>query len=113
MTIVKRKVESAPIKYVTLSQQKPGDTLVVGEFIGTSKVPNFAKDGEVPLHKFQTDDGIVALNSAGQLDFLMSKIDPGSTVEVVFLGKETIVRKNGQKTKANQFEVSILEEEVA
>jgi hypothetical protein len=114
MTIVKRKVESTPKKYVKYSELKPGATVVVGNYLGSPLVPNFAKDGEVPEHQFQDEDGnITALNSAGQLNFLLAKVEIGSLVEVLYLGKESITRKNGQKTKANQFEVSILEEQSA
>lgn len=114
MTIVKRKIEASQTKkYVKYSELKPGATVVVGQYIGSPMVPNYAKDGEVPEHQFQTDEGITALNSAGQLNYLLTKIELGSVVEIIYLGKESITRKNGQKTKANQFEVSILEEEKA
>lgn len=111
MTIVKRKVQSAPIKYVKYSEAKAGDTLVIGNYVGSPLVLNFNKDKEVPQHQFQDDEGnTVALNSAGQLDYLMKKVEIGSLVEVLFLGQEALTIK-GKKVKANQFEVSVLEED--
>lgn len=110
MTVVKRKVQSAPIKYVKYSEAKPGDVLVLGNYVGSPMVLNFNKDKEVPQHQFQDEEGnTTALNSAGQLDYLMKKVEVGSVVEVVFLGQEALTIK-GKKVKANQFEVSILGE---
>lgn len=113
MTIIKKKVTSAPMKFVKYSELKPGATVVIGEYLGSPMVPNFDGDAEVPQHRFKTDDGLVALNSAGQLNNLLSNVSVGDTIEVIFLGKESVTLKGGKKVKINQFEVSILEQEAA
>lgn len=103
------------IRYVKFSQAKPGDVLVLGMFEGTKQVPKYkGRDGEtVPQHNFKTEDGtIVALGSAGQLNFLMRDISVGSLVEVVFLGKQEYKdRRTGKMETANQFEVNVFEVE--
>ena len=110
MTIIKKKVTASNIKFIKYSELKPGATAVLGEFMGSKMVPNYDGDAEVPSHRFKTDEGIVALNSAGQLDNLLTNVAIGDTVEILYLGKEPITLKNGKKVKVNQFEVNILEE---
>jgi len=111
-TLVKKKIGSGSVRYVKYSEAKPGDTLVVGTFQGTELVPSYDKKSEVPIHTFVTEDEeIVKLNSAGQLNKLLSMVQPGTTLEVTFLGKEKFKSKDGRTLYANQFEVNELVEE--
>jgi len=110
MTVIKRKIESTPLKYVKYSEAKQGDTLVIGDYLGSPMVDNYDKTDKVPQHQFNTDEGLVALNSAGQLNYLLKKVEVGQTVEIIFLGKEKTTI-NGKKVSVNNFEVSILEGE--
>ena len=111
MTTIKQKVSlgTGP-KYVKYSEAKPGETLVVGTYKGTRMVPNFNKDGEVPSHTFETEEGTVVLNSASELNKLLATVEAGTEVDVTFLGTEKLKNKKGQPYKANKFEVSILVE---
>lgn len=111
MTIIRQKAEKpGAIKFVKISEAKPGDVLVLGELVSTEQVPNFNKDGEVSLHKFNTDTGLVGLNGSKLLDGLLGQFEVGDTIEVVYLGKEPGVSKDGKKFKRNTFEVVKLTE---
>ena len=110
-TINKVKVELAKAKYVKYSEAKPGQTLVQGTFLGTKMVPNYDKDAEVPSHSFETDDGTVILNSASSLDRLLATVEPGSPLEITFLGKEKKKNKAGKSYSQNSFEVNLLVQE--
>ena len=107
-TITKVKVSTSKATYVKYSDAKPGDTLVIGTYIGTKMVPNFNKDGEVPSHQFETDAGLTILNSASELNKLLEQVEEGSEVDVTFLGTEKLKNKKGQPYKANKFEVNLL-----
>jgi len=114
-TVTKKKLVAADtVKYVKYSEAKPGQTLVVGKFLGTKQVKKFnGKEGEtVPLHTFNTDEGEIALNSASSLNRILDGVEPGTTLEVVFLGKESKQNKDGIKYRENTFEVNELTEEV-
>jgi hypothetical protein len=110
MTVIKTKVALPRPTYVKYSEAKQGQTLVVGTFLGSKLVPNFNKDGEVPAHQFETDEGLTILNSASDLNKQLEQVTEGQVVEVVFLGTEKLKNKKGQPYKANKFEVSILKE---
>lgn len=122
MTAEKIKI-SGVIKYLKWTDKKPGDVLVVGEYLGEVEVPKYkGRDGEtVPQHRFKLEDGtIAALGSAGQLNFILRsaretlqarQLDGESPclVEVIFLGKEEYVNKRTKKVEeANQFEVNLI-----
>lgn len=111
MTVVKKKLGGSSLKFVKYSESTEGDVLALGEFLGTELVASYDKKSQVPLHKVRTEDGtVVALNSAGQLNHILKDVTPGTTIEVVFLGKESIKTKDGKRTTANQFEVNELTE---
>lgn len=106
--------------YVSLRDKKPGDILVVGVFSGSRMVKNNLHDdanprskAEVPLHEFVTDGGdIVCLNSAGQLDFLLGKKEPGTQLAITYEGKEGFTDKSTgkpSKFKAHKFHIEELE----
>jgi len=118
MTVVKQKVELQKPTYVKYSEAKPGQTLVVGTFLGTKMVKPYKptnKDGsvnpDVPSHSFETDEGEVRLNSATSLNRLLAQIEPGTPVDITFLGKEKKKSKDGDVYSENTFEVSILVEQ--
>lgn len=109
MNYVKIKTQlPKSVKYVKVSEAKPGDTLVLGSYIGAKQVDNYNKDGKVNLHSFETDDGVTNLNGSTLLDRLLAEHTPGDVIEVVFTGKENKTNKEGKKYKQNQFEVSKL-----
>lgn len=109
MTIVRIKAElPKQIKFVKISEHKPGDSLVLGKLISTEEVDNYNKDGKVNLHKFETEAGIVAINSNKVLDKLIAQFPVGSTLEIFYTGKEHGVRKDGKKIQFNMFEVELL-----
>lgn len=112
MTIVKQKVELPRANYVKYSEAKPGQTLVVGKFLGTKMVTKYnTTTGEtVPSHTFDADGEIIILNSAAGLDRLLATVEPGTLLDITFLGKESKVSKEGKKYKQNVFEVSVLSE---
>jgi hypothetical protein len=116
MTVVKKKL-SASVKYVKYSAAKPGETVALGVFKGTELVPAFDPTApHVPQHTIIDEDGTeVKLNSAGQLNHILKSVEPGTPIEVVYLGKEKIKSKTGRVVEANQFEVNELvdEEDVA
>ena len=107
--VIKRKIELPKRTFVKYSESKPGQTLVVGEFLGSQSVQNYQKTMEVPLHVFNTDSGEVCLNSSRELDNLLQQVEIGQIVDVTFLGKEKIKNKAGLTLTQNKFEVSILE----
>lgn len=115
MTIVKKKLETGITKFVKYSTLTQGDLVVCGKFLGTEEVPKYKakpKDPLVPQHKFLDDEGnTVILNSAAKLDKILQKVETGTLLEVVFLGKETFTDKSGDVFPVNCFEVSELEEE--
>jgi hypothetical protein len=111
MTVIRQKVELPKAKYIKYSEAKVGQTLVLGTFLGTKMVPNFDKDAEVPSHTFETDEGTVILNSASSLDRLLTTVEPGTPLEITFLGKEKKKNKTGKSYSQNAFEVNILVEE--
>lgn len=113
MTVIRKKIGSGPVKYVKYSTAKAGDVLAVGVFQGTELVKAFdPKQPDVPQHTIvDEDETILKLNSAGQLNHLLKSVEPGSMIEVVFLGKEKIKSKTGRMVEANQFEVHELVEE--
>lgn len=111
MTTVRIKAEKpGAIKFVKISEAKPGDILVLGELVSSEDVPNFNKDGTVKLHKFNTDTGLVGLNGSRLLDGLLDQFEIGDTIEITFLGKEPGVSKDGKKFRRNTFEVVKLTE---
>jgi len=113
MTVIKKKLGSGLTKFVKYSSLNQGDLVVLGKFLGTDEVPRYKakpKDPLVPQHKFEDEEGnIVVLNSAAKLDKILSRVEPGTTLEVVFLGKEEYKDKTGQTLSSNTFEVSELE----
>ncbi len=115
MTIVKKKLSASAVKYVKYSEAKPGDTLALGTFKGTELVKAYdPKQPDVPQHTIIDEDGNeVKLNSAGQLNYILRNVQPGTPIEVVYLGKEKIKSKTGRVVEANQFEVNELLEEEA
>ena len=109
MTIVRVRAElPKPIKYVKISEYKPGDILVLGSLVSTEEVDNFNKDGKVNLHKFETDEGVVGLNGSRVLDQLIGQFEYGSVLEITYTGKEPGVSKDGKKFKRNTFVVDQL-----
>ena len=116
MTTLVRKKIVAP-KYVKYSQLKAGDLAAIGIFIGTEEVDNFTKTAKVPQHTIQDQEtgAITKLPSAGQLNWALSNVEPGTLIEVIFLGKEKIKNKQGLTVDSNQFEINTfteVEEEV-
>lgn len=109
MTVVKRKISSV-VKYVKYSEAKPGETVALGVFKGTDLVKAYdPKQPDVPQHTIIDEDGLeLKLNSAGQLNHILRGVTPGTTIEVVYLGKEKIKSKTGRIVEANQFEVNEL-----
>lgn len=113
MTIVKRKI-SGVCKYVKYSLLQPGETVVIGEFKGTEMVCGYKSTvANSPQHTFIDGDGEeIKLNSAGQLNRILSSVPVGTLLEVIFLGKEQ-VSLNGRTVPVNQFEVSELYDDEA
>lgn len=109
MTVVKKKL-GASVKYVKYSEASPGQTLAIGTFKGTELVKAYdPKQPDVPQHTIIDEDGQeIKLNSAGQLNHILRGVSPGTTIEVVYLGKEKIKSKTGRVVEANQFEVNEL-----
>ena len=108
MTVIKQKVELSKAKFVKYSEAKPGQTLVQGIFLGTKMVDNYDKDDKVPSHAFQTDEGTVILNSACSLNRLLNIVEPGTALEITYLGKEKKKNKAGKSYSQNAFEVNVL-----
>ena len=122
MTVSKIKV-SGVVKYVKWTDKKPGDVLVVGEYIDEIQVPKYkGRPGETSsAHRFRLEDGSTAqLGSAGQLNFILRQTkeilisrqldgDVPCMVEVIFLGKQQYTDKKTKKVEeANQFEVNLI-----
>ena len=114
MTVVKKKLSASSVKYVKYSEAKPGDTLAIGTFKGTELVKAYdPKQPDVPQHTVVDEDGTeLKLNSAGQLNYILKNVDPGTVIVVVYLGKEKIKSKTGRVVEANQFEVNELCEDI-
>jgi len=122
--LVKKKVElpASAIKYVKYSECKPGDTLVVGKYLESKMVPNFNKDGEVPLHLFEDfyTKGTLALNSSAELNRILENkhfdtskfadVKVGSWYEITYLGKEKGKTKDGKSYMSHTFQVDPLED---
>ncbi len=113
MTLIRKKVGSGTVKFVKYSTASPGDVLATGIFQGSELVKAYdPKQPDVPQHTIvDEDENILKLNSAGQLNYLLKNVEPGTLIEVVYLGKEKIKGKNGRMVEANQFEVHELIEE--
>lgn len=113
MTVVKKKL-GASVKFVKYSAASPGETLALGVFKGTELVKAYdPKQPDVPQHTIVDEEGQeIKLNSAGQLNHILRGVSPGTTIEIVYLGKEKIKAKNGRTVEANQFEVNELVEEI-
>lgn len=111
--LVRKKLGSNSVNYVKYSQAAPGDTLAIGTFKGTEMVKAYdPKQPDVPQHTIIDEDGTeFKLNSAGQLNHILKNVQPGTVIEVVYLGKEKIKAKNGRVVEANQFEVNELVDE--
>lgn len=115
MTIVKQKVELPKPIYIGYKEAKPGQVLVSGTFVGTKMVKPYQPikaDGtpaeDVPSHVFDTDTGDTRLNSATNLNRLLELIEPGTPLEVIYLGRTAKTSKDGMKYKQIDFEVNIL-----
>ena len=108
MSVNKIKLEAARPSYVKISEHKPGDTLVIGDYLGMKIVPGFNGEGTASLHSFNTDGGEVRLNGNRTLDSILGTVEAGTTIEIVYTGKEPGVSKDGKKFKRNTFEVSKL-----
>ncbi len=116
MTVLKKKLGTGTVKYVKYSAARPGETLALGEFKGTKMVPAFDPTApNVPQHTVVDDEGNeLKLGSAGQLNFILKNVEPGTNIEVIYLGKEKVKTKTGRTVEANQFEVNeLLNEEAA
>lgn len=112
MTVVKKKLGGS-VKYVKYSAAAPGETIALGVYKGTELVKAYdPKQPDVPQHTVVDEDGQeIKLNSAGQLNHILRGVSPGTTIEVVYLGKEKIKSKTGRVVEANQFEVNELVDE--
>lgn len=107
----KTKIElPGKVTYVKMSEKKAGETLVIGSYLGAKQVPNFNNDGMQTLHSFSTEDSEVRMNGSRLLDTLLSQVQVGDVLEIIYTGKEPGVSRDGKKFKRNTFEILKLEE---
>lgn len=87
--------------YVKPSQMKVGD-FVEGVFTETQTDEKY----DTLKHFLRQDDGsFKVINGSGQLNFIMSKIAPGTKIRVVFEGKKKLDSGKFKGTEANQWKV--------
>lgn len=58
------------------------------------------------IYKVRTEEGLVALNSATQLDNLMTKVPEGAEVKITYNGKNTIKSGKYAGKQAHSFSVA-------
>lgn len=90
-----------------LAETKADTVLVTGIYQGTKTVQG--KEGPFIVHEFDVEGKIMSLSS-GQLNYKLKSVEPGTLVEVTFLGKKKVTLANGKTVNANQFHVVELEE---
>jgi hypothetical protein len=95
-------------RYVKYADLSAGDTVVLGKYVARHMVPNFNRDGEVPQHVFDTEDGKVILNSSSRLDQALNMVDFDQYVDITYLGIEKAKNKKGQPYKMHTFDIHLL-----
>jgi hypothetical protein len=81
-------------------------TLIAGTYAGNYKKMDTFSNKEVTNHKVRTEQGIVALSPATQLDRDLSDIKEGARVEITYLGKEPFKDKTGRTLSAHRFHIA-------
>lgn len=110
-TVVEK--EKPKVIFVKYADLKPGDTVVVGEYVKVEFVPSLdPKKPQVPKHYFKVDgDCTVVLNSSVDLDRKLAKEGIGAILDIVFTGKTKVKLSNGITIFPFEFEVSPLTEQ--
>ena len=95
------------ITYVSASKLKKGDIAVTGIYAGTQ--PNTMEPTKLDFRFESMEDRkkITVVNGAGNLKTRMSDINPGDLVQVVYLGKEKIVKGKLAGKEVHQFSLNI------
>jgi hypothetical protein len=101
------KLENAEVKksveYVKPSQLKGGE-IFEGIFTRTHEVPSIFDDNKtMSTHYIEADNVVYGINGTAQLDALMKKREPGKRIKIEYIGKKTIVRKNGKSAETHDF----------
>jgi hypothetical protein len=78
-----------------------GQILAEGVFKGSREGPYGA------IYLIDEGEVIAALNKSGHLSFLLSKVNVGDVVQVVYKGKDKIKQGKFQGKSAHQFDVRI------
>lgn len=96
--------DGAQITYIKPSELVKG-AVIEGTYLGRTK--NADQFGKLN-HRITLADGTSAIiNAAGKLDRLMEKVEAGSDVEIVYLGKDEIQSGEHAGKKAHNFDVFV------
>lgn len=88
------------ITYFRPKDLKVGET-ISGEYLGTI-VDRFQNTG----HKLKLADGSIGiLNGAGQLNALLAKVAVGSSIDIVYQGKNVMTKGQFKGAQAHSFDV--------
>lgn len=85
-------------------QLMPGDT-IVGQYNGSFTTKKFG----TTYHKVMTENGLVAIPGAGQINTLIKQVPVGAEVQVVYNGKEAIKKGQFAGKMAHSFSLSASE----
>lgn len=88
-----------------LKPEEVGDNPVIGTYLESFQQET--KFGIKTNYKIDTDNGLVVVNGAGNLGFLMKQIEPGSRIKIEYNGKTPMKKGNYKGTPAHDFSVSV------
>ena len=99
-----KEIAGGETRYPKYAECDDGDLIVEGTFKGTS-------EGKFGVQYMFTDkEGPVVLGKAGHLDYLMSQVDEGSLVQVVYGGSEVMTKGAYAGKSAHRFKVLVDDE---
>lgn len=75
---------------------------IFGEYVGSYQDKTYGKN----VYKVRTAEGLVALNTASDLDRAMLQVPVGAMVKITYKGKEGFKDKQGRAKTAHRFQVS-------
>jgi len=89
------------LTFVKLKDLKPGQEVVTGEFQHSKVIGDFGNLS----HFFSTDNGDVAVNGCGHLNYLLKNIQPGTRVRIIYAGQEIKTKGNFAGKPFHSFEL--------
>lgn len=99
------KKVSNSVRYVKYKECEEGQVIAEGVYLGT-------RQGQYGIqHSIKEADGIVVLNSSGQLNYLLKTHAPkGTPVRVTYAGMQTLETGRFKDKEAHNFELEVDEE---